>query len=139
MQPYHSPLRRLTLGFASALVSATALALVMTVQIAPAQASQAASTSAQEPVTVQEWKCRGLFPPRCGYQLSKGPTKTIMKAATLGGVAAAAVACSAIPGASAVVCAVIGAVSGVTLGDLVSGYTEGTCLFLAVPIELVDC
>jgi hypothetical protein len=62
-----------------------------------------------------------------------------MRAAAAGGVASAALACVAIPGVSEAVCAIVAAVSGVALSDLVSGYTEGTCLFLSVPIELVQC
>lgn len=154
MKPYHAPRRMFTPVLACVLASAVALAAAMTVDPGPAQASPAhagtpgiASNNAlaQVPMSAAGFTCRG-FPPECGYLFSKHATKVVMKAAAAGGVVAAATACNAIPGVSELVCSVIGAVSGVTLGDLASGYTEGTCLFVhtSTPIighalDLVGC
>lgn len=155
MQLYHSSHRRGMLRVTSTLVSAAILTLAMMAHLAPAHASQAGSTLetaragiASDSAVVRSpagaaaadgFTCRGFLPVKCGYLLSKGPTKTIITAASAGGIVAAVAACNAIPGVSQLACGVIGAVSGVALADLASGYTEGTCLFLTVPLDLVDC
>lgn len=84
--------------------------------------------------------CRGFLD--CGYQFSSFQTKLIITAASAGGVAAAVAACNAIPPVSELVCAVLGAVGGSLILNLVVRYTEGKCLYVSVTrvnLTLVDC
>jgi hypothetical protein len=80
----------------------------MTIHLAAAQASPAhTGTSvvasgdavASVPASSAGFTCRG-FPPECGYLLNKSATKSVMRAASAGGIAGALAACTAIPGVS---------------------------------------
>jgi hypothetical protein len=78
----------------------------------------------------------------CGFEFTETQTKVIMDAAAAGGVAAAVLACNAIPPASEAVCAVIGAIGGSVLLDLVGQFQSGKCLYLSLTggtSKLNDC
>ncbi|MEA2129717.1 MAG: hypothetical protein QOJ85_2608 [Solirubrobacteraceae bacterium] len=147
MHAFH-PAHRRTSRLLTALVLTSALVVPLLSHATQAQAAQAGSATAMSAaspesttgiLTADGFTCHGI---RCGYEFNKPQTKTIMTALTASGIVAAVAACNATP-ANTVVCAAIGAATGVVISKLIADYNGNKCLFVSPGprdvLKLVDC